>query len=43
MGNYLKKQGLNVSLQDKGKYLVEEPNKFDLRPDIVINKDNDED
>ena len=43
VGNYLKKQGLNVSLQDKGKYLVEEPNKFTLRPDIVINKDNDED
>jgi len=32
-------KGLNVSLQDKGKYLVEEPNKFALRPDIVINED----
>ncbi len=39
VGNYLKKKGLNVSLQDKGKYLVEEPNKFALRPDIVINED----
>jgi len=28
VGHYLKKQGLNVSLQDKGKYLVEEPNKI---------------
>lgn len=43
VGHYLKKKGLNVSLQDKGKYLVEEPNKFALRPDIVINKVNDED
>lgn len=43
VGYYLKKKGLNVSLQDKGKYLVEEPNKFALRPDIVINKVNDED
>jgi len=39
VGNYLKKKGLNVSLQDKGKYLVEEPNKFALKPDIVINED----
>lgn len=37
VGHYLKKKGLNVSLQDKGKYLVEEPNKFALKPDIVIN------
>jgi 5-methylcytosine-specific restriction enzyme subunit McrC len=37
VGHYLKKKGLNVSLQDRGKYLVEEPNKFALRPDIVIN------
>ncbi|MCG3717804.1 McrC family protein [Aliarcobacter butzleri] len=43
VGHYLKKKGLNVSLQDKGKYLVEEPNKFALRPDIVINKIDDED
>ncbi|WP_421716896.1 McrC family protein [Arcobacter arenosus] len=39
VGHYLKKKGLNVSLQDKGKYLVEEPNKFALKPDIVINED----
>ena len=37
VGHYLKKKGFDVSLQDKGKYLVEEPNKFALRPDIVIN------
>ncbi|WP_375722926.1 McrC family protein [Arcobacter sp. KX21116] len=43
VGHYLKKKGLNVSLQDKGKYLVEEPNKFALRPDIIINKENEED
>lgn len=43
VGHYLKKKGLNVSLQDKGKYLVEEPNKFALRPDIVINKVNKND
>lgn len=39
VGHYLKKHGLNVSLQDKGKYLVDEPNKFALKPDIVINAD----
>jgi 5-methylcytosine-specific restriction enzyme subunit McrC len=39
VGHYLKKKGINVSLQDKGKYLVEEPNKFALKPDIVINED----
>ena len=39
VGHYLKKKGLNISLQDKGKYLVEKPNKFALRPDIVINED----
>lgn len=39
VGHYLKKKGLNVSLQDKGKYLVEEPNKFALKPDIVVNED----
>lgn len=43
VGYYLKKKGLNVSLQDKGKYLVEEPSKFALRPDIVINKVDEED
>jgi len=37
VGHYLKKKGLDVSLQDKGKYLVEEPNKFALKPDMVIN------
>lgn len=37
VGHYLKRKGLDVSLQDKGKYLVEEPNKFALKPDIVIN------
>jgi len=26
-------------LQDRSKYLVDEPNKFALRPDIVINED----
>ena len=26
-------------MQDKGKYLVEEPNKFALKPDIVINEE----
>ena len=41
VGAYLKKKGLNVKLQDKGKYLVEQPNKFALRPDIVINKGSD--
>jgi len=39
VGSYLKKKGLSVSLQDKGKYLVEEPNKFALKPDMVINED----
>jgi len=39
VGNYLKKcDGFEVSLQDKGKYLVETPPKFALKPDIVINK-----
>lgn len=41
VGHYLRKKGLDVSLQDKGKYLVEEPSKFALKPDIVIN-DKDE-
>ncbi|HEO99710.1 MAG TPA: restriction endonuclease [Epsilonproteobacteria bacterium] len=38
VGYYLKQKGLDVCLQDKGKYLIEEPNKFALKPDIVINK-----
>ena len=38
VGAYLKKQYTDVRLQDRGKYLVEMPNKFALRPDIVINK-----
>ena len=42
VGDYLKKKGYAVSLQDKGKHLVEEPKKFALRPDIVIHKDNNE-
>ncbi len=41
VGAYFKKEVFGVKLQDKGKYLVEEPNKFALRPDIVINKDTD--
>jgi 5-methylcytosine-specific restriction enzyme subunit McrC len=36
VGAYLKKKGLHVSLQDRGKHLVEEPKKFALKPDIVI-------
>ena len=42
VGYYLKKNGYNISLQDRGKYLVEEPNKFALRPDIVIQKENEQ-
>lgn len=38
VGHYLKKKGFNVSLQDKGKYLVESHQKFALRPDIVIQR-----
>jgi 5-methylcytosine-specific restriction enzyme subunit McrC len=38
VGYYLKQKELDVYLQDKGKYLIEEPNKFALKPDIVINK-----
>lgn len=38
VGSYLKRQGLDVKLQDKGKYLVDSHKKFALRPDIVINK-----
>lgn len=40
VGAYLKKKGLHVSLQDKGKHLVEEPRKFALKPDIVITKED---
>lgn len=40
VGSYLKKQGLHVSLQDRGKHLVEEPKKFALKPDIVITKED---
>lgn len=38
VGAYLKKKGFDVKAQDNGKYLVEKPNKFALRPDFVINK-----
>ncbi len=41
VGNYLQKQGLNVSLQHRGKYLVQEPKKFALKPDIVITKEEE--
>lgn len=41
VGGYLKKKGLDVSLQDKGKHLVEEPKKFALKPDIVIKHENE--
>lgn len=41
VGSYLKKKGLDVSLQDKGKHLVEEPKKFALKPDIVIKHENE--
>jgi 5-methylcytosine-specific restriction enzyme subunit McrC len=41
VGVYLKKKGYDVVTQDKGKYLVELPNKFALRPDFVLNKDTD--
>lgn len=40
VGSYLKKQGLHVSLQDRGKHSVEEPKKFALKPDIVITKED---
>ena len=41
VGAYLKKKNFDVKLQDRGKYLVEAPSKFALRPDIVINKNTD--
>ena len=37
VGSFIKKRYKNVILQDKGKYLVKEPQKFALKPDIVIN------
>lgn len=40
VGHYLRKKGLHVSLQDRGKHLVEEPRKFALKPDIVITKED---
>ncbi len=36
VGHYLRKKGFDVSVQDRGKYLVESHSKFALRPDIVI-------
>ncbi len=41
VGDYLRRNGLHIKLQDRGKYLVDEPNKFALKPDIVINKDSE--
>lgn len=41
VGAYLKKQGLNISLQDKQHHLVVTPKKFALRPDIVIETENE--
>jgi len=41
VGVYLKKKDFDVKEQDKGKYLVEQPNLFALRPDFVINKGKD--
>ena len=41
VGNYLKKcDEFEVSLQDRGKYLVESHKKFALKPDIVIKNKN---
>lgn len=36
VGHYFKRQGLEVSLQDRKHHLVEEPQKFALRPDFVL-------
>ncbi len=36
VGHYLKMRGLDVSLQDRKHHLVEEPQTFALRPDIVL-------
>ena len=41
VGAYLKKKGLNVQAQDKGKYLVESPKRYALRPDFVLNKETE--
>lgn len=41
VGAYLKKQGFDVKAQDKGKYLVESPNRYPLRPDFVLNKNTE--
>jgi len=41
VGAYLKKYYSDVRLQDRGKYLVETPSKFALKPDIVINRAQD--
>jgi len=41
VGVYLKKKDFDVKEQDKGKYLVEQPNLFALRPDFIINKSKD--
>ena len=40
--DYLKRFGGfdSITAQDRGKYLVEEPNKFALKPDIVIKHNN---
>ena len=39
---HLKKHSFDVKLQDKSKYLVEEPKAFMLKPDIIINKDKED-
>lgn len=41
VGVYLKKKGLDIKMQDKGEYLVEAPSLFALRPDFVINKNQE--
>ncbi|MDF1878814.1 McrC family protein [Sulfurimonas sp. SAG-AH-194-C20] len=41
VGAYLKKKGFDVKVQDKGKYLVQVPSKYSLRPDFVLNKDTE--
>lgn len=38
-GVYLKKKEFDFKSQDRGKYLVERPNKFALRPNFVVNKE----
>lgn len=40
MGDYLKKKGLYVSLEDREKHLMEEPKKFAFKPDIVITEED---